>query len=1017
MNEFLILLQAKLDEAKSKENVNTDIGKLQYQLDELKVQVKLDPNAAQKLADDIGKLINQKIVISNIGLNQSNLSKAGQQIGQVISDSAEKAIGNVTSKNIGRYFRVNKSDSRQFQSEMEKLVSEWTNGKGKVTDINIQTRTSYDKKAKENIERLHQATVTYKNELDEVIKKTIAWRQIGATINAKGEKEVIRGFVEVAGQYSKAIDSINTKTDTFNEKQKNAVASAQNKLSTIESKLHDKGANKTLANTDFDINGLNNQINAVRNAIDILGNSSRETFGQAQRDVDREINSLNNLITFLKNAEYTATSLRTKDIETVKIDESNKLDAFIQKMEQSGHYTDELKNKVIHLKSDLSNVFDVNSLTNYLNSVSNLQTEFQKVDATAKTVEKSAKLQTNISAEKKILQVYVNELKEAGVLSGDVKTKIQEMFHSLSKVESHNGLTTWRAELKGVKAETDAVLKSVIQLSQKKIDEIQLLMDNGKGASEYQNRINAITASLEKYGIETQEAQKITASLQSIFDSMKGMSGQELITQADKLEQEFKAVKISVDQAKLSYDKFAQPASDEKISTLIIRIQRFLEKNTNITKEAQLQLSNYIQELSGGKISLARWNQINSELKKTERTMGALGRLGKSFSEQIKEIGKNVTSYLSISSVFMSLISKTRESITELKDLDSILTEISKTSNLTEQQLKNLGSSSFDSASKYGKVASDYLVGIQEMFRAGYRNAEKMSELSILAQAAGDLDANTANDYLIATDAAYNLKGNIEELNKVLDGQNFITNNAAVSMLDMAQATSEAASIASQYGIKIDELSSLIAVATSKTRESGSETGTALKALFVNLQDTTSKPIKEAFDAVNISMTEMVNGAEKLKSPIQLLKELSDAFVSLDEGDARRANILSDIGGKHHANTLSAILSDWSSYEKMIGLYSHGIGSAAQEAEKSSKNWEGSMNRLSNTWTSTVNNIANSDAIITSINSINGVISVVDKLTNALGSLGTIGLGAGLLAGFKNAGRVKCCPSYRICLL
>ena len=155
------------------------------------------------------------------------------------------------------------------------------------------------------------------------------------------------------------------------------------------------------------------------------------------------------------------------------------------------------------------------------------------------------------------------------------------MFHSLSKVESQNGLTTWRAELKGVKAETDAVLKSVTQLSQKKIDEIQLLMDNGKGASEYQNRINAITASLEKYGIETQEAQKITASLQSIFDSMKGMSGQELVTQADKLEQEFKAVKISVDQAKLSYDKFAQPASDEKISTLIIRIQRFLQKRHN----------------------------------------------------------------------------------------------------------------------------------------------------------------------------------------------------------------------------------------------------------------------------------------------------------------------------------------------------------------------------------------------------------------------------------------------------
>ena len=140
----------------------------------------------------------------------------------------------------------------------------------------------------------------------------------------------------------------------------------------------------------------------------------------------------------------------------------------------------------------------------------------------------------------------------------------------------------------------------------------------------------------------------------------------------------------------------------------------------------------------------------------------------------------------------------------------------------------------------------------------------------------------------------------VKDLNDVLDGQNYITNNAAVSMSDMASATSEAASIASQYGVKINELSSLIAVATAKTRESGSETGNALKTLFINLQDTTSKPIREAFEAVGISMTKMVNGAEKLKTPIELLKELSKAFNELPEGDTRRANILSDIGGKFY---------------------------------------------------------------------------------------------------------------------
>lgn len=121
-------------------------------------------------------------------------------------------------------------------------------------------------------------------------------------------------------------------------------------------------------------------------------------------------------------------------------------------------------------------------------------------------------------------------------------------------------------------------------------------------------------------------------------------------------------------------------------------------------------------------------------------------------------------------------------------------------------------------------------------------------------------------------------------------------------MQDMADATSEAASVAAQYGIDIDELSALIAVAVSKTRESGSEVGNALKSIFINLQDTTSKPIQDAFASVDISMTKLVNGSEKLKTHIELIKELSEAFTSLEEGDTRRANILSDIGGRFYHN-------------------------------------------------------------------------------------------------------------------
>lgn len=348
----------------------------------------------------------------------------------------------------------------------------------------------------------------------------------------------------------------------------------------------------------------------------------------------------------------------------------------------------------------------------------------------------------------------------------------------------------------------------------------------------------------------------------------------------------------------------------QRVKKLTAEINTYKDSNSKAMQSSQLTSNGktFSQEIENMLLQLSHcannddFQKIAANFRNIKAEAKSLGLEGGTIFDKLWANLKKFSSWMSLTSLVSTFVMDIRNAITELKEIDTILTEISKTSDLTTEALAKLGKTSFESASKYGKKASDYLTGVQEMYRAGFQNAPEMSELSILAQAAGDLTSDAANDYLIATDAAYDLGGSIEKLNAVLDSQNFITNNAAVSMQDMADATSEAASVAAQYGVNIDELSSLIAVAVSKTRESGSEVGNALKALFINLQDTTSKPIQEAFDSVNISMTEMVNGSEKLKTPIELIKELSAAFTSLEEGDTRRANILSDIGGRFYHN-------------------------------------------------------------------------------------------------------------------
>ncbi|MFQ7208625.1 MAG: phage tail tape measure protein [Coprococcus sp.] len=124
------------------------------------------------------------------------------------------------------------------------------------------------------------------------------------------------------------------------------------------------------------------------------------------------------------------------------------------------------------------------------------------------------------------------------------------------------------------------------------------------------------------------------------------------------------------------------------------------------------------------------------------------------------------------------------------------------------------------------------------------------------------------------------------------------TNRNSVAMQDMAEATKEAGSMAAQSGVKVNELSALIGTAVARTKKSGNEIGTALKALFINLQNTQNEKITGTFDKLGISMTKIVGDSEMLKTPIELIEELSKVYNALPEGSVDKANILTNIGGK-----------------------------------------------------------------------------------------------------------------------
>jgi len=129
MNEFLIELQAKLDEEKSKGNINSDIDKIQNQIDKLKIQAEIDPKTISNLTKEIEKAINQNITISNININTeqaiSNAQKAGQKIGEAINQGFSK------SNNAINAFKNSLSNAGKSSTEIDNIVK-------KVQALNVQ---------------------------------------------------------------------------------------------------------------------------------------------------------------------------------------------------------------------------------------------------------------------------------------------------------------------------------------------------------------------------------------------------------------------------------------------------------------------------------------------------------------------------------------------------------------------------------------------------------------------------------------------------------------------------------------------------------------------------------------------------------------------------------------------------------------------------------------------------------------------------------------------------------------
>lgn len=596
---------------------------------------------------------------------------------------------------------------------------------------------------------------------------------------------------------------------------------------------------------------------------------------------------------------------------------------------------------------------------------------------------------------------------------------------NLASAKSQDTINT--KELAQAERETTAALKER-QSIEAQVNKIQLSMDNGHGASEYQNRINAVTASLEKYGVETQEAKNITASLQSTFDSMKGMSGQELVTQADKLEQEFKAVKVSVDQAKLSYDKLMQPASKEKISSTLLKVQKLLDNNTKVTENVKNEWQGYVNRLSSGSdIAVKEINDINIRLKQTESNMRRMGKLGFSWIDKLKQAWEKFGGWGFATGTMMTLYNQIRRIPQEVYEIDTAMTNLYKVTDETSSKYNQFLESSSKSAHDLGRSISSLVEQTANWAKLGFSldEAEQLAKISSIYANVGEVDNDTAVSDMVTAMKAFNIEAS--DSITIVDKLNKLGNEYATSAAALGDGLSRSASAMSTSGTDINKTLAMLTGGTEIT-QNASEFGNFLKVGSMRIRgmkgelEMLGEEVDETVDSISKVQTQILNrtGGKvnifddmgNFRDYYDIMEDISKVYNDLNDPD--KADLTEILFGKQRGNQGAALIQAFQSgqIQKALEATLNAEGSAMQEQERWMESLEAKIEQFEATFQSLSSTVLDSGLLKWFVDFGTGAVKVLDTVVDKLGSLGTIGLGAGLFAGVKNTG--KCRISVRI---
>lgn len=429
-----------------------------------------------------------------------------------------------------------------------------------------------------------------------------------------------------------------------------------------------------------------------------------------------------------------------------------------------------------------------------------LEIQEKQALATAEAHEKLAKAQKDTSSTVPIKDTFQGDTKASTESSAPaIKDEAKAMEQVAESAEKASKSKDEFAKAnKKVKESADSSSKAVSEEAtefnkiigkldgyQKKLDSFKVKPTDGHRYPIYQKNINELNEYIDK--------------LQTLSQKDINLIKKEDVSEAQALQKEIDELIFKMSKMSASEKGFDPLGADKALE----KIYNELQKNSGMSKEAKRQIQGYYDEIRSGNPSKPIKDLLDDMYKLIQLEREA-GRAHKSFKDIFKEkvvygAAANMAGMIGI----YDIINAGREGINVIRELDTALVDLKKTTSMTSNELNQFYIDANESAKEYGVTTQEIIDQASSWSRLGYSSKEEstmMAELSSkFAAISPEMDAEQAQSGMVSIMKAWGIEVEQAE-DEIISKINSLGNNFALSNADLVEGMQRSAAALAATG-------------------------------------------------------------------------------------------------------------------------------------------------------------------------------------------------------------------------